>query len=209
MNFQDLLVGRGGYFKNRLKYLRDKCSIADRMEQITISENVSNPEEDLLFLKNCVVKNIERQIIIDKLNSTRKHRKEMLRAPETDIRTSFPFFLSNPELVCIEKYIETSEYFVRDCNSTELSNILQICLDFAHEFKNVKAMALIINWPQYAPKIRDHMNNTFSTIWSSNIEEILYLLYLFLSKSSNNQLPFFDAISKLIIFRVVSRTILS
>lgn len=57
------------------------------------------PEEDLLFLKNCVIKNTDMHVIISKLNSTRDLRKSMMMNQNIDLRESFPFFISDPKLV--------------------------------------------------------------------------------------------------------------
>lgn len=59
----------------------------------------TTPEEDLLFLKNCVIKNTDMNVIISKLNSTRDLRKRMMMNQDVDLRESFPFFISDPKLV--------------------------------------------------------------------------------------------------------------
>lgn len=56
-------------------------------------------EDDLAFLKNCVVKNTERKVIIAKLKSTQKIRQAMMRDENVDLRVSFPFFFADPVLV--------------------------------------------------------------------------------------------------------------
>lgn len=100
--FQSKLIGRGGFFTNRLKYLRKKYNdknLRDDLENLQLVETSLGPEEDLMFLKNCVIKNTDQKVIVAKLNSTRVHRQEMMRAPKVDLRESFPFFLAEPQLV--------------------------------------------------------------------------------------------------------------
>lgn len=93
------MLGVGGYVNNRLKYLVSKYTDPKAQEIQTQQNNTeSTPEEDLLFLKNCVVKNTDIQIIISKLNSTRDLRKTMMMNENIDLRESFPFFMSDPKL---------------------------------------------------------------------------------------------------------------
>lgn len=88
---------------NRIKYLksrRDELSVpdadfaSDQMDQLQLS-----PEEDLQFLQGCVIKTTDPAIVAAKLKSTQKLRANMLLDASIDLRTSFPFFSSNPELV--------------------------------------------------------------------------------------------------------------
>lgn len=96
-------MGVGGFFRNRIKYLKtkrdgldmpDSDHVSDQMDQLQLS-----PEEDLQFLQMCVIKNTDPAVVLAKLKSTQKLRANMLRDPNIDIRASFPFFSSNPELV--------------------------------------------------------------------------------------------------------------
>lgn len=97
------MLGIGGFFRNRIKYLktkRDELDIPD-IDQVSgqLNDIQISPEEDLLFLKNCVVKNTDPAIIVAKLKSTQKLRQTMLHDANIDLRVSFPFFISNPDLV--------------------------------------------------------------------------------------------------------------
>lgn len=58
-----------------------------------------SPENDLQFLKNCVIKNVDQDMLLAKLKSTQKHREELMRDENIDLRTSFPFFFADPHLV--------------------------------------------------------------------------------------------------------------
>lgn len=79
-----------------------------------------DPEEDLLFLKNCVIKNTDQNVIVVKLYTTRALRREMTGTTEFHLRESFPFFLAEPQLVIQPFYFFSFEY----------SNLfLNVCLD--------------------------------------------------------------------------------
>lgn len=82
-----------------MKTKRDELNVdvdlaSDQMDRLQLS-----PEEDLQFLKGCVIKTTEPAIVAAKLKSTQKLRANMLLDSSLDLRTSFPFFMSNPELV--------------------------------------------------------------------------------------------------------------
>lgn len=70
-------------------------NIEAQLAQVQIS-----PENDLQFLKTCVVKNVDRNVILAKLKSTQKLRESLMRDENIDLRTSFPFFFAEPRLVC-------------------------------------------------------------------------------------------------------------
>lgn len=61
-------------------------------------ENLSS-EDDLLFLKNCIVKKTDSNVIVSKLQSTRELRTNMMADTKLDLRESFPFFFVEPKLV--------------------------------------------------------------------------------------------------------------
>lgn len=60
----------------------------------------SNPEDDLIYLKEAIIDQIDDSIIKEKLNSTRTLRQAKMADAKFDIRESLPFFLSHPKLVC-------------------------------------------------------------------------------------------------------------
>lgn len=60
----------------------------------------SSPEDDLVYLKEAIIDQIDDQIIKQKLNSTRALRHCKMSDLKFDIRESLPFFLSHPRLVC-------------------------------------------------------------------------------------------------------------
>lgn len=94
------MLGVGGYVNNRLKYLASKYTDPNARE-IPNQQNNTNalPEDDLFFLRNCVIKNADLNVIISKLNSTRDLRKSMMTNENIDLRESFPFFFTDPKLV--------------------------------------------------------------------------------------------------------------
>lgn len=97
------MLGVGGYVNNRLKYLVSKYKDPNAQEAPNQPDNIeTTPEEDLLFLKNCVIKNTDVNVIIARLNSTRDLRKSMMKNRNVDLRESFPFFISDPQLVSID-----------------------------------------------------------------------------------------------------------
>lgn len=89
----------GSQFDNRLKYLQRReraLKVNNPVQEISDSENnnvLSTPEEDLLFLKESVINQIDLDIIKQKLNNTRELRREKMKDLKFDIRESLPFFL--------------------------------------------------------------------------------------------------------------------
>lgn len=68
--------------------------VSSQLAQLQLS-----PEDDLQFLKSCVVKNTDQNVLISKLKSTQKLRENMMRDANVDLRVSFPFFFAEPHLV--------------------------------------------------------------------------------------------------------------
>ncbi|XP_031617244.1 uncharacterized protein LOC116337077 [Contarinia nasturtii] len=170
------LLGVGGYVNNRLKYLTSKYTDPNAKEVPNQQSDIeTTPEEDLLFLKNCVIKNTDVSIIISKLNTTRDLRKNMMMNQDVDLRESFPYFFTDPKLIQIE--FERNPEFECECNG------------------------LIEKWPTYISNIKQLFGGQVDHGWHSEIECLLLLLHIFPSRSC--QLPLIDAINKLIVFRVV------
>lgn len=98
------MVGHGGFFNNRIKYLTKKqnksnTASCNNNDQDQSDEELSSPNDDLFFLNKCVVKTTDLNVIALKLNSTRELRKNMMRDAEVDLRESFSFFFAEPKLV--------------------------------------------------------------------------------------------------------------
>lgn len=97
------MLGVGGFFRNRIKYLKAKHDELDSPDVDQVSTQLAvlqmSPENDLQFLKSCVIKNTDQAVVIAKLKSTQKLREAMLRDTNIDLRESFPFLFSNPDLV--------------------------------------------------------------------------------------------------------------
>lgn len=191
------------------------ASLASNHE-ISLNNNeisAAQQKEDLEFLKYCMIGNIDENILIDKLNSTRELRNELMSNEDSDIRTNFPFFLSKPELVneflfdsILVRYIE-AKVFTFDSFYAEF----QILLDFREKYKYlISACNFLSKWPSYGLKLKDFCDKKFEceshTDWNTEIESILLVLKLFPSKPRKNKRtvqPFRDLINKLIIYKVV------
>lgn len=100
-------MGPNSQFNNRLKYLIRRQREQKKHEETTSSEcetndNVkqSSPEEDMIFLKEAIIDQIDEQLIKQKLNNTRELRHKKMSDPKFDIRESLPYLLSHPKLVC-------------------------------------------------------------------------------------------------------------
>lgn len=84
------MLGTGGFFRNRIKYLKkkqDEHSSPD-MDQVSdqLNELQMSPEADLEFLKSCVIKKVDPAVVVAKLKSTQKLREKMLRDANIDLR---------------------------------------------------------------------------------------------------------------------------
>lgn len=93
-----------GWFKTRLNYLSQRqnkrnSSIAQQSLDHEEMSNSLTENEDMEFLKHAIIEQANFKSIIEKLNSTRNLRRQMLLAKETDLRENFPFFFSHPKLV--------------------------------------------------------------------------------------------------------------
>lgn len=105
---QSKLIGSNGFFSTRLKYLKSKLKetnshaineVANQLDELQIANNPESQEEALQFLKTCVIKNTEINILVEKLKKTQNLRESMMRDENIDLRESFPFFFVNPSLV--------------------------------------------------------------------------------------------------------------
>lgn len=63
--------------------------------------NIENMEENIEWLKAVVVSNENMDSIKKMLIATLDHRTQMLRNKQLFFRIEFPFFFTNPYLVCI------------------------------------------------------------------------------------------------------------
>lgn len=108
--FQDLLLGENGYFTRRIKYIKSRKANRQRELNATLASNheisfdsneisLDQQKEDLDFLKYCVIGNADENVLVERLNTTRELRRKLMSDENSDIRTNFPFFFSNPELV--------------------------------------------------------------------------------------------------------------
>lgn len=96
---------QNGWFATRLKYLKQRRNShqirnnSNENNNISQSTDATHEVEDMEYLKHVVVDDVSFELIVEKLNSTRKFRQQMLQNKETDMRENFPFFFSHPKLV--------------------------------------------------------------------------------------------------------------
>lgn len=113
-----MLVGNGGVFCNRLKYLQkqNKNAQTDIHENLEEQQDLSNSivmqngKEDYEFLKSAIIDQTDLEILKQKLDSTRSFRANMLQDKNIDLRENFPFFFSHPSLVSF-RHIYVSLFF--------------------------------------------------------------------------------------------------
>lgn len=101
------MVGSGGLFCNRVKYLQKQKRSANKdiNENLEEQQDLSNSmvmrdgKEDFEFLKSVIIDQTDVEILKQKLGSTRSFRANMLQDKNIDLRENFPFFFSHPNLV--------------------------------------------------------------------------------------------------------------
>lgn len=100
----------GGFFATKLKYFRqirkDQLEKENRSlaTNTTVSNILAQPLEDIEadfdFLKAVVVTDENMELIKGKLMSTVAYRSELSDDKNIDYLEQFPYFFTNPELVC-------------------------------------------------------------------------------------------------------------
>lgn len=98
-----MLLSSGSQFDNRMKYLQRRRRELETQHannnEVSVQCEQSDPEQDLIFLKEAVIDQIDFEIVKKKLNSTRALRAEKMKDGNFDFRISLPFMLSHPRLV--------------------------------------------------------------------------------------------------------------
>lgn len=89
------------YLRTRQKELINVSGVDNSLQLSIIEPDLNKQQEDLDFLKTCVVNDVSRDVLILKLNSTRELRDKIMKDEGTDIRECFPFFFADPKLVCL------------------------------------------------------------------------------------------------------------
>lgn len=115
------MVGNGGVFCNRLKYLQKQKRSAqtdihenlDEQQDLSNSIVMRNAKENFEFLKSAIIDQTDLEILKQKLNSTRSFRANMLQDKNIDLRENFPFFFSHPSLVSFH-HIYDSLFSLKD-----------------------------------------------------------------------------------------------
>lgn len=97
----DIDVGAAATGLNAL-YITDTLELSDSSSQLTTENQDPHIEarSEIQFLKSVVVNDQNLQVIKEKLFATAEFRKEMLRDEKTELRVEFPYFFTNPYLVC-------------------------------------------------------------------------------------------------------------
>lgn len=184
------MKGDSGWLNARLKNLRaaqkkltNACSVrrsntmsraSDANHQQTVKQKMV---EDVIFLKSLPVSNENMNIFIEKLNSTRAHRMEMLMDKSIHLKEQFPYFFTNIELVI--QALRNSML-----KNIQLNQFLQILKEFELANPNTIASAFLDDWPRFSEQLRkvliDHYKQKeVRTDWCSEIENVLVLLKMF------------------------------
>lgn len=97
-----------GYIDSRLKNLRRAAGnkkktnvVNDEIEHTdnAVAGETVNFEDELHILKSLIVSEENMPIIVEKLDLTRNFRQELIKKPEADLKTHFPYFFTHPYLV--------------------------------------------------------------------------------------------------------------
>lgn len=116
-----------GWFNARLKNMRGA------QKKLTTNNNsnrrsarrskIPNPSDDVIYLKSLVVSDENMPIFIEKLNSTRGHRMEMLLDKNIHLKEMFPYFFTHPDLVIRPLCISCLQFFIISHYSTDFEGI--------------------------------------------------------------------------------------
>lgn len=97
-----------GWFNARLKNLRGaqkrlaaKTNSVRRSGSLVVDQRDADQRnaEDVIYLKSLVVSGETKDTFMEKLNSIRRYRMEMLLDKNINLKEQFPYFFTNPELV--------------------------------------------------------------------------------------------------------------
>lgn len=97
-----------GWFNARLKNLRGaqkrlaaKTNPLRRSGSLVVDQRYADQRnaEDVIYLQSLVVSGETKDTFMEKLNSTRRYRMEMLLDKNINLKEQFPYFFTNPELV--------------------------------------------------------------------------------------------------------------
>lgn len=102
------MVGDNGWISRRLVYMKECQRNIDKNACCNNNNNTPSNQKDidekqveseLENLKRMMIRDCNITDAVEKLNLTRKYRKELTVKKDVDLRLKFPFFLSNPKLV--------------------------------------------------------------------------------------------------------------
>lgn len=188
---QDLLInGDKGWLNARLKHMRDvqrKLEKNNAENDSIINESQLNEsvlevtaQADIVFMKSMVISDDKMDILLQKLNSTRKFRQAMVLDKSIHLKEQFPYFFTNPELVNMNALFPSLQ-------SVFTKHFFQILKEFELSNEKVNCRAFFEKWPNFSTKLWDiltkHYNqHEFGTDWAKDIEEVLVLLKIFPSR---------------------------
>lgn len=98
--------------KNTEKHACDNKSSNKAPAQNTMVEGEAKVEME--NLKRMLIRDCNITEAVEKLNSTRNYRKELMKKTETDTRREFPFLFSNPKLVSFFPNCYNRIYYVNN-----------------------------------------------------------------------------------------------
>lgn len=104
------MIGDNGWINRRLLYMKECQKNIDKHVRSNNNNNndahqnqndmcEKNAESELEALKRMLIRDCNITEAVEKLNSTRKYRKELTLNKDMDLRQKFPFLLSHPKLV--------------------------------------------------------------------------------------------------------------
>lgn len=67
--------------------------------EVANTVKVNQAANDVIYLKSLVISEQNMDIFIEKLNSTREHRRNMLLDKNVNLKEQFPYFFTNPKTV--------------------------------------------------------------------------------------------------------------
>lgn len=221
-----LVHSKSGYLDNAIKRLHTSkkgkqaeqpCIDHDAVDEAALAINNINlnelenpiqkehPSGLVRALKSTVVNEQNIDLIKAKLRETMDYRCKMLKNEKLDYRIEFPYFFTNPDLVCITIH---SVVIVHTTFHFHLTPIYQIDFDFGIRHSEVDGAALGIFWGKHGNKLHkilidSYPKLSFKSGWSQEVDNVLTLLRLFPAKNKPTAELFNKAMEKLLVFRMV------
>lgn len=79
-------------------------------------------EDEVQLMKSLIVNDENMAILVEKLNITREYRGELIKKPDVELKTCFPYFFTHPPLVCMLVFFPANivVLLLADCQSVVL-----------------------------------------------------------------------------------------